>query len=197
MSCVTCRVSQVTCHLSLTPTATATDPPPANSPIMHNRLVCKEPKLYKNLKYKKIFKTWRYTGISDTLFDQKSPATGKLVSAMVQTDTHSDRYCNLETDSGLIDWIGKGADELLDSYYFILHVPSDLLARVSWTLLWPATPRHFSGLWGQLAYIANSQLCQGLAGRWAHEQTFDLHSELRGDFECCGPLFSAFFSCPV
>ena len=32
----------LTCHLSLTITATATDPPPANSPTMHSRLVCKE-----------------------------------------------------------------------------------------------------------------------------------------------------------
>ena len=41
---VTCRVSHVTCHLSLTPTATDTDLPPDNSPIMHCRLVCKDPK---------------------------------------------------------------------------------------------------------------------------------------------------------
>ena len=29
-------MSHVTCHLSLTPTATARDPPPANSPIMNH-----------------------------------------------------------------------------------------------------------------------------------------------------------------
>ena len=29
-------VSHVVCHLSLTPTATATDPPPANSLIIHS-----------------------------------------------------------------------------------------------------------------------------------------------------------------
>ena len=34
----------VNCHLSLTPTATATDPPPANSPTMHSWLVFKDPK---------------------------------------------------------------------------------------------------------------------------------------------------------
>ena len=33
MSGVTCCVSPVTCHMSLKPTATATDPPRANSPL--------------------------------------------------------------------------------------------------------------------------------------------------------------------
>ena len=49
MSNVMCHVSRVmyhlspvTCHLSLTPTAPATYRPPANSPMMHSRLVCKE-----------------------------------------------------------------------------------------------------------------------------------------------------------
>ena len=41
---VMCQVLCVTCHLSLRPTATATDPPPANSHIMHSRLVPKDPK---------------------------------------------------------------------------------------------------------------------------------------------------------
>ena len=46
MSCVMCRVSPVTYHLSLTPKATATDPPPGlNSHIMDSRLVCKDPKI--------------------------------------------------------------------------------------------------------------------------------------------------------
>ena len=60
MSCVRCHVSGVTrhvspltCHLWITPTATATDPPNANSPIMHSRLVCKEPKTKKIQKRKK------------------------------------------------------------------------------------------------------------------------------------------------
>ena len=35
-------ISPVTSHLSQTPTAAATDPPPANSPTMHSRLVCKD-----------------------------------------------------------------------------------------------------------------------------------------------------------
>ena len=57
VSCVMLLVSHVTCHLSLTPTATATDPPPANSPIMHSRLVGKEPKIPKKFKTQIITKT--------------------------------------------------------------------------------------------------------------------------------------------
>ena len=45
MSCVKCRVSHVTCHMLLTPTARATDPPHANSPTMHSRMVCEYPKI--------------------------------------------------------------------------------------------------------------------------------------------------------
>ena len=55
MSGVACCVLRVTCHLSITPTATATDPPPANSPIMHSRLVAKTPPK-KNANYKKLSK---------------------------------------------------------------------------------------------------------------------------------------------
>ena len=33
LSCVMCHMSHSTCHLSLMPTGTATDPPPANSPL--------------------------------------------------------------------------------------------------------------------------------------------------------------------
>ena len=43
MSCVMWDLSHVTCDLSLTSTATATDPPPANSPTMHSWLVCRAP----------------------------------------------------------------------------------------------------------------------------------------------------------
>ena len=39
MACVPCKVSHIPCHLAPTPTATATDPPPNNSPTMHSRLV--------------------------------------------------------------------------------------------------------------------------------------------------------------
>ena len=41
ITCVMCPVLHVTCHLSLTPKATATEPPPANSASMHIRPVCK------------------------------------------------------------------------------------------------------------------------------------------------------------
>ena len=59
MSCVmchfsrfTCCMSPGTCQMSLTPTATATEPPPANSPTMDCRLVRKDQKPNKIAKYK-------------------------------------------------------------------------------------------------------------------------------------------------
>ena len=64
VSCVTCHMSHIPCHLSpftiLTPTATTTDPPPANSPAMHNRLVHKDLKIlicFSNLKQLLIWST--------------------------------------------------------------------------------------------------------------------------------------------
>ena len=53
---VTFQLSAVICHLSPTATATATDPPPANSPTMNSRLVCqklkpKNPTCLQNQKY--------------------------------------------------------------------------------------------------------------------------------------------------
>ena len=47
LSLVTCCMLPVACHMSLTPTATATDPPHANSSTLHSRMVCKDPQ--KNL----------------------------------------------------------------------------------------------------------------------------------------------------
>ena len=52
VSCVMCHVSPdpVTCHISLMPSATATDPPPDNLPTMDSRFVPengqKDPKIY-------------------------------------------------------------------------------------------------------------------------------------------------------
>ena len=103
LSGVMCQVSRVTCHLSLTPTATATDPP-ANSPIMHSRLVCEDPNI---LIRQKIFemakpKTFKgYANISDTLFDQKSPVHRE--AGFLRWHTHTDRHkthghCNLEAE---------------------------------------------------------------------------------------------------
>ena len=42
---VRCFVLRVTCHMPLTPTATATHPPPTNSLTMQSRMVCKDLKL--------------------------------------------------------------------------------------------------------------------------------------------------------
>ena len=63
MSCVKCHVSYVaccvshfTCHLSLMLTATAIDHPQANLPIMHSRLVRKDPKTRKIFIMEKIIK---------------------------------------------------------------------------------------------------------------------------------------------
>ena len=58
----------VTCHRTLMPTATATDPPSPNSPTMPRRLVCKDPKPeifkkhknYLNGKGQKPLKVWQY-----------------------------------------------------------------------------------------------------------------------------------------
>ena len=46
------QVSPIKCHLSLMPTATATDPPPPKSPTMHSMLVCQDrtQQLKKNVK---------------------------------------------------------------------------------------------------------------------------------------------------
>ena len=57
VSRVMCCVLHITCHLSLTSTATATDPPPANLPIMHSRLVRKDPRTQKLFKTQKIIET--------------------------------------------------------------------------------------------------------------------------------------------
>ena len=45
VSCVTWRLLRIICPLSLTQTATVTDPPHASSPNMHSRLVCTDPKI--------------------------------------------------------------------------------------------------------------------------------------------------------
>ena len=59
VSGVTCHVLciNVLCHMSLNPTATATDPRPANSPIMHTWVVCKDPKTQNKFKMQKIIET--------------------------------------------------------------------------------------------------------------------------------------------
>ena len=54
LSRVTCHMLHVTCHLSLTQTATVTHPLPVNSPTMHSRLVCKDAKTLKNVKTQEV-----------------------------------------------------------------------------------------------------------------------------------------------
>ena len=44
-----CHVSRVACHLTLTPTAAATDPRRVNSQTVHNRMVGKDPLLKKTI----------------------------------------------------------------------------------------------------------------------------------------------------
>ena len=44
MSYVIYHMLRITCQLSITPIAKATDSPPATSSSMHSRLVCKDPK---------------------------------------------------------------------------------------------------------------------------------------------------------
>ena len=85
-------MSGVTCHLSPTPTTTATDPSPANSLIMQRRLDHLErTKKHKIMKTKIILCSLPKKGFlsffnfSETLFDQKSP--GILVPVANGGDT--------------------------------------------------------------------------------------------------------------
>ena len=79
VSHITYLVSHVACHLSLSPTATARDPPSANSPLKHSRLVCKDQKKTKIAKVKIIVTAKRrrqeavnrYANNSNMLFNQK------------------------------------------------------------------------------------------------------------------------------
>ena len=94
VSSVRCRKSAVSCQLSVTPTATATDPTPANSPIMHSRLVAKTqpPKKFKTQQiiFRKKIYIQRCANNSDTPFDQKFPVRREQgFSAMVQSDTQT------------------------------------------------------------------------------------------------------------
>ena len=104
MSCVACRVSHsgviccvspVICQLSLTPIATATDPPPANSPIMHSRLFCKDPKnhrIFDNAKNPQNGKNTKMSRGIPILAIRSStrslPSTGKQVFRNGTTSVH-------------------------------------------------------------------------------------------------------------
>ena len=65
MSRVACHISTVTCHLSPTPTATATGPPPGNSPIYTVGWFAKNLKKIqspKNFKAQKMVETFQKKG---------------------------------------------------------------------------------------------------------------------------------------
>ena len=115
MSCVmfTCCILHVTSHLSMTPSATFTDPPSANSPIMHSRLIWKDLNTPKQSQIQEIIKTiktttkniQRYANNRDTLFDRKSPVQREARFPLWHTQTDgltTDRHCNLETE--LAQW---------------------------------------------------------------------------------------------
>ena len=93
------NIPHVMCHQSLTPTATATatDPPPAISPIMHSRLVCKNPQSQKYFQTPKIFQTSK----PPKFLDQKSPVHWEAIFCY-GTDTQTDDW----RTSQLLDWIG-------------------------------------------------------------------------------------------
>ena len=97
MSCVTCQVSSatcnmscgrgclspVTCHQSLTPTAT--DFPPAKSPTLQSKLVCNDQKIPKkqcqnkwNIRKKNIF--FKYTEVLRYSFSQKHTTYDKWLN---------------------------------------------------------------------------------------------------------------------
>ena len=106
--CVMCHMSRVSCHLSLAPTGTATDPHPANSPIMHSRLVCKDHKTKQ--KYQKAKNHW----------NNKTPKMCRgipILAIWSSTRSHrptgkrvfpygTDRHSEDSRTSQLRDWIG-------------------------------------------------------------------------------------------
>ena len=92
VSGVTCCMSHITYHLLLTPTATATDPPPVHSPIKHIMLVCKDQKTRKHFKeqfFFKMAKTQQKTEVCQyqryALQPGVSSQPGNGVSVMAQT----------------------------------------------------------------------------------------------------------------
>ena len=94
-----CHVLHVTSNLSLMPTATATDKPPANSPILLSRLVCKDPKTEENFKTKKIIEKKMSRGmpvLAIRSLTRSLQSTGSGFFTMAQTP-HG--HCDLETES--------------------------------------------------------------------------------------------------
>ena len=115
---VMCPVSPFTCHLSLTPTATATHPPAANSPIIHSTLAHSRlaPKTQKKLKTHKIIETEEEekivslpTNISNTPFDQRStrPPEVSVSRWHRQTDTYNHGHGDSMTNSAQWGRVGE------------------------------------------------------------------------------------------
>ena len=80
------------CHVTPMPTATVTYPPPAISPTLHSRLVCKD-RAKKTEKYQNplLFKTF----ISSKFIDQKSPALSIWI-ANAGNIQHTDRQGHIQ-----------------------------------------------------------------------------------------------------
>ena len=98
-------MTSVTCTLSLTATATAKEPPSAYSPTIHSRLVCDDPKSenrFKGNNFETAKKTQICKGISNPLFDQKSPVHRK---APFPSEDRQILCWTLQ----LINWISLGA----------------------------------------------------------------------------------------
>ena len=107
MSCVRCHLSPVTCHLSLTPTATSTDPPTAYSPTMHSRLVHQDknhnPPIFQNTKIGQNFPKKGFLVLKFRRYVLWPECLGSGLWQRGQPTAH-------KRTLQLIDWIGLGAD---------------------------------------------------------------------------------------
>ena len=112
MSCVPCHVLWVTCHLSLTLTATDQTLPLLTPPICIVGWFAKTPtpqkksKRKKSLKQQELKHVHRYANISKTLYDKKSPVHGEA-GFRNGTDRQTDRHMtnghrDIETES--VQW---------------------------------------------------------------------------------------------
>ena len=92
------HVSHIIYHLSLTPTATAADTQPDNSPIIHRKLVCNVPTTKNISKHEKSFReknVQRYANISNRVFKKKSPVHRENSLPRWHTQTHNCRTSRL------------------------------------------------------------------------------------------------------
>ena len=97
------RLSPVTCHLSLTPTATATYLASANSPTMHSRLVRKDPRTQTNFKTRKIIKKAKQHKTSRGMPILAICTSTRYLQSTIKrvfqtwTDRQTDGHCELQT----------------------------------------------------------------------------------------------------